>query len=86
MSDLIPIPEHLLISVVRYGVGRRTYIVGDTVNAVAAVADRLSPNTRQVIVRDIAEALDRDAAGDPWDVREWERLHRLLNDEGGDRG
>ena len=50
--------DTLVISAVRYALGRMTYIVGDTAR-IAATAD-ITPQARDVIIRDLAEAIERD--------------------------
>lgn len=56
-----PMSEHMLISAVRYAVGRRTYITGVTVGEVQRLWDDLSPWCRHVILADVAAA---DSLGD----------------------
>lgn len=71
----IPINEMLLISAVRYALGRRTYIVGVTVEEVLNSWPDLSDNTRSVILRDVRDAHELgDDMGHPCDRAEWMRI------------
>lgn len=75
--------EDMLVSAVRYALGRSTYIVQTTADEVTAAWDDLSPRAQQVIRRDVQEALDgASAAGETLgmalDHQRWVRLLRDL--------
>ena len=87
--------DTLVISAVRYALGRMTYVVGD-VARIAATAD-ISKHARDVILRDLGEAIDRDdlarsegktplSGGLPLgmncDRKEWELLYADLKSRG----
>jgi len=87
--------DTLVICAVRYALGRMTYVVGD-VARIAATAD-ISKHARDVIVRDLGEAIDRDnyarssgedalygglPLGMNCDRREWELLYNDLRTRG----
>ena len=87
--------DTLVISAVRYALGRMTYVVGD-VARIAATAD-ISQRARNVILHDLAEAIDRDdlarsegktplSGGLPLgmncDRKEWELLYADLRTRG----
>lgn len=55
----IPMDRQILVSAVRYALGRQTYIVGWTVDEVLSVWPSLDTGTRTLIQRDVAQALDR---------------------------
>ena len=82
MSQTVTIPlgtlESWAISAVRYALGRRTYIVSDTAWRLRAVWQHLRAGTREVILRDVREALgaaDRGLSiGDDCDREEWRDL------------
>lgn len=78
MSDVAVKVTHLrslILSAVRYSLGRRTYIAQETAEIVMAHREALSPNDRIVILRDIREAT---SLGDGCDAREWLALASAL--------
>ncbi len=75
-----------MVSVVRYALGRSTYIVGWTVGETLRVWPRLSENTRGVIRRDVERALADGQAGMKMDVLSWESLLERTAPEKARRG
>ena len=75
MND--PVDE-LSVWAVRYALGRMTYAVANVCDVLVLNADRLSANSRRVIVADINEAMARGNVGMDMDRRQWERLHDVL--------
>ena len=78
--------ELMLISAVRYALGRRTYIVSTTCNFVKSVQKKLSDNCINIIIRDIEETMDMyhrsgHLCGDACDERDWEKLLEFLKGE-----
>ena len=78
--------EQMLISAVRYALGRQSYIVGDTCRFVANIKDKLSQNCIAIIIRDIEEELERyHRSGFPLgmdcDEKNWVELLRILKEE-----
>lgn len=72
--------EHMLISAVRYALGRRTYIVGLTVNYVIEELPRLSDKCKKIMIDDITEQ-ERFGYGDACDEIDWMLLLDALKDE-----
>ncbi len=72
--------EQMLISAVRYALGRATYIVGTTTDEVKRVWVDLSENTRTVIRRDVSEAIDRGQVGMEMDDSRWRNLIAFMDD------
>ena len=77
--------EQMLISAVRYALGRMSYIVGDTCRFVASIKDKLSQNCINIIIRDIEEELEMYhragmTLGMDFDERTWLNLRDLLKD------
>lgn len=72
--------EHILISAVRYALGRRTYIVELTVNYVIKELPRLSDSCKKIMLDDITEH-ERFGYGDACDERDWMRLLDALRSE-----
>ncbi len=76
------VPDWVIISTVRYALGRRSYIVSDTSQLVMRVWPDLPTQERGVILRDILEHLNRK----PWpnedaDLREsGDRPWRILTE------
>lgn len=73
MSDY----EHIVISAVRYALGRMTYIVSLTVNYVLKDIEekKLSNECLRIICRDILEAKN---LGMDCDRKEWQKLFNKL--------
>ena len=84
----IPLPQSMLISAVRYALGRLTYIVPETIEEVEESWPSLSDKTRLVILSDLTEFLARDrwpmSRADLGDVHQpWsDLLDRLKREEG----
>ena len=64
----------LLISAIRYALGRRTYVVSDTCRIARMALHETTDETRAIIGRDIRMALARGQCGDDIDDREWRAL------------
>ena len=82
MSD----EELMLISAVRYALGRQSYIVGVTANFVQTVKPRLSQECINIIIRDIQEEIEfyhrrGTTCGMECDERTWVRLRDFLKGE-----
>lgn len=58
MSPQVALSEEMLVSAVRYALGRATYIVSATVTEVQGAWGGLTDKTRGTIESDIREALD----------------------------
>lgn len=72
--------EHMLISAVRYALGRRTYIVDLTVNYVIEELPRLSDSCKKIMSNDITEQ-EQFGYGDECDKQDWMRLLDALEGE-----
>ena len=55
----VSVADHMVVSAVRYALGRQTYIVPVTTQEVMRVWPELSAKTKTIIRRDIKEALPR---------------------------
>ena len=75
MIEMITDYEHMLISAVRYAIGRRTYIVEITVNYILSELPKLSDSCKQVMIHDIENAY---SLGDDCDRQDWMRLLKEL--------
>jgi hypothetical protein len=73
MSD-ITVDEQMLVSAVRYALGRATYIVSATVRETIRAWPHLSENARTVIERDVREAFYYHRTGMDCDTAQWQRL------------
>ena len=70
----VTVDEQMLVSAVRYALGRQTYIVGWTVNEVVDAWPDLSQGARALIIRDVIEAAPRISDVDRQD---WNRVTTL---------
>jgi hypothetical protein len=68
----------ILVSAVRYALGRQTYIVSDTCRIVRESAYETTDRQREIIEHDIRTALAQCRAGAPCDEREWVSLLEWL--------
>lgn len=83
MSISVPCDERfseMMVSAVRYALGRRTYIVYDTVNYIVHVLPYLKRNDIKVIYTDIVEAESENRLGDECDVEDWMYLKKRIED------
>lgn len=64
--------EHILISALRYALGRRTYIVEQTVDYIIKELPKLSFQCKRIMIHDIEHPLC--GYGDPCDKEDWMRL------------
>lgn len=68
----------ILVSAERYALGRRTYIVGWTCGIIRKNLHLLSDKDRQVMIRDIENAINY---GDDCDKSEWLNLLKILKEK-----
>lgn len=69
--------EWIIVSAFRYCLGRMTYIVSMMVEYLINVWDRLSQNTKDLILKEIKLAIEEGRAGSDIDVKEWEKILKL---------
>lgn len=74
--------DMVLLSAIRYALGRATYIVGWTADLVAAQARWLAPGQRDVAIRDIEQALTEGRTGHEQDTVQWRRALNHLRAAG----
>ena len=79
-SEMITDYEHMMISALRYAIGRRTYIVDITVNYILSELPKLSYPCKHVMIDDIEKG---DRLGDECDREDW--MGRLKELKGGER-
>lgn len=72
--------EHMLISAVRYALGRRTCIVEVTCSYVACQIPSLSENCKKIMIHDIEHPIC--GYGDECDKEDWMALLKKLKGEG----
>lgn len=72
--------SEMMVSAVRYALGRRTYIVRDTVNYIKHVLPHLQRNDINVIYTDIIEAESENRLGDECDIHDWLSLKKCIED------
>lgn len=72
--------SEMMVSAVRYALGRRNYIVSDTVSYIKHVLPYLIRNDIHVIYTDIVEAESENRLGDDCDVHDWLSLKKCIED------
>ena len=70
--------EHMLISALRYALGRRTYIVELTCRYIEQQIPMLSDRCKDVIIKDIES---QNNYGDECDREDWVRLLEKLKEQ-----
>lgn len=75
--------ESMLISSVRYALGRRTYIVSQTVDFLFPLIPYLSEWFLRNVLTDLGNQIKYGvgSVGDPCDFRDWARLWGRIGDE-----
>ena len=73
--------EHMLISALRYALGRRTYIVSTTAEYIACEIPKLSDQCKNVMIKDIEEQERFGGYGDECDKSDWMWLLAKLKGE-----
>lgn len=88
-SNYIVIDENfgqILISSVRYALGRRTYIVDDTIEYITPLISKLSNHTLAIFDQDIADQKYYGGYGDTCDEVRWLKFHEDIRTERTKRG
>lgn len=67
-----------IIAAFRYALGRRTYAVECISTVLARLAPKMRTEDRDLIVREIEEALAKGNAGDACDIESWKKLRNFL--------
>mgnify|MGYP006956022324 FL=1 len=79
--------QEMLISSVRYALGRRTYMVDWTIEYITPLLPDFYDKELGVMKRDVHEWLNRYAEGEPDDiVKEWQRFSQSIQREFERRG
>lgn len=73
-TESVTVAPAMLVSAVRYALGRRTYIVSWTISETLREWKKLSAQDRATIRRDVSETLAHHGAGDAADEDNWRRL------------
>lgn len=64
--DDVLLPEWVLVSAVRYALGRSSYVVPSTVGLLRERWGSVDGSVREVILRDVREFVERRGPGDVW--------------------
>ncbi len=74
--DGVMVPEHFVICAFRYALGRQTYVVAEVVEWLEGNFDELSDFHKEIIKKEINEAIDMGIISDI-DVDWWWRVLEL---------
>lgn len=74
----VAVDDAMMVSAVRYALGRMSYIVSWTVDETIRVWCDMAENTRQVIERDVRRAKDEGVVGMSIDGEQWDRLLKFI--------
>lgn len=64
----------MVLAAFRYCLGRRTYIVSSCVDWLIKYWDAIDQNTKNIILKETQEAIEKEWAGDKCDERNWKQL------------
>ena len=78
--------EDILFSAFRYALGRMTYVVDEVADTIKEHAAEINPKYRAMMIREIEQAILKDAAGMEMDRRTWEACAQALRDSGPEGG
>lgn len=82
MLDLDDHTDQLMaLAAFRYCLHRRSYIVGACQNWVRDTWHEFTLHTRSVMIRDLAEGLDKNTVGDELSVLLWQELLGWMRDQ-----
>lgn len=73
----VTVSDQMMVSAIRYALGRRTYIVGMTVDEVIRVWPELDAATRSTIKRDVSHHITYNKLSMECDSIDWIRLIRF---------
>jgi hypothetical protein len=73
--------DTILFYAFRYALGRMTYAVYDVVELLIKYIDIISLNHKERMKIEIKRAMETNQAGWPCDVKEWNRLLEILENE-----
>ena len=75
---MIQVDQNILIYAFRYALGRMSYSVSDVVEAIKENWDKINENAKNIITKEIQEAIKNNEAGDPdIDVPLWRSILEL---------
>jgi hypothetical protein len=69
----------VLISAFRYALGRATYITGIVAGAILDNWHTLGPDCRNLIIKEILDAKERNQVGHDCDWTQWKRILEVNN-------
>ena len=69
----------ILISALRYVLGRMTYIVSDTADIIKEHLHEIPENTKTIMLRDIRHAIDSNNYGMKCDLQTWNELYEVIS-------
>lgn len=79
---LCAVETGVLISAFRYSLGRKTYVSEETSKAIGMNLANLCSDEKDLIVREIEEAIEKNQAGMDCDVEHWKELRdKILKDD-----
>lgn len=64
----------VILAATRYALGRASYVVSDVVNFLLCNWQKISERNKNIILRDIKEAINQNVAGMECDVAQWNKI------------
>jgi hypothetical protein len=78
----IDVEPYILIYAFRYALGRMSYAVGDVADTIIEHWDSIRDNDRNLIIREINEAIESGCAGMEVDINTWKRVLNHATEKG----
>lgn len=67
----------VILAATRYALGRASYVVSDVVNFLLNNWNEISERNKNIILRDVKEAINQNLAGMECDVVQWSKILEL---------
>jgi len=68
------ISNDTILAAFRYALGRQTYIVSSVVEDILKNWDNIDNNLKNLIKKEIEEAIEQNRAGMECDIKEWKKI------------
>lgn len=76
--------EMMVTAAHRYSLGRASYVVSDCIDWLISFWDDFDQNTRDIVVRDTEEAIEKGLAGSKMDEESWKHFLKSIRNRRND--
>lgn len=74
----VVVDDGVLFCAFRYALGRRTYVVSEVCEAITQNTGAIQRKLRNLMIKEITEAIDGNHAGDDMDIKQWKTCRIAL--------